>query len=115
MAVKKMTAVKGDLNKITEFAFEAATTASDGLSIVLPASDEYVVILIQNTSADTAYDITLKKPTKPSYAGATADVTHELGAGEFAIIRVESARYANTDGTVLLIPENVAVKAVTLY
>ena len=116
MAVVTGTPVKGELNKITEFAFEAATTASDGVKYVLPkVTEEYVKVLVTNTDTTTAYDITLKKPTKGSYAAASADEVHELAAGEFAFINIESARFANTDGTILLVPENAKVKVAVIY
>lgn len=115
MAVKEMTPVKGSVNEITKFAFEAATTASDGMSFKLPkVTEEYLVVIVTNTGS-SAYDITLKAPTKGSYAAASSDKVMELGAGECAVIRIESARYANNDGTVILVPENVAVKAAVLY
>ena len=115
MAVKNMTPVKGIVNKITKFAFEAASAAADGFKFKMPRmSDEYVVLLVHNT-ADTAYDFTIKKPTNGSYAAAAGDETYNLAAGEFAIFRFESARWANNDGTIVCVPKNVAVKAAVLY
>ena len=115
MAVKTITPVDGKLNTITEFTFTAATTAADGINFKLPVGDERCKILVTNTDASNAYKITLKKPTKGGYAAATSDVEHELAAGEFAVINVETARYANTDGTILLVPANVAVTAAVVY
>ncbi len=116
MAVKVMTPVKGEVNKITSFAFEAATTAKDGLQVTLPrATDEYVVVLVHNTDAANAYDFTVKAPTKGSYAASDSDETHNVAAGAFAIFRFESARWANNDGTMLFVPANAAVKAAVLY
>ena len=115
MAVKVMTPVKGEVNKVTGFAFEAADVASDGLQFTLPKmSDEYVVVLVQNTGG-SEYDITVKAPTNGSYAAASGDETYKVAAGGFAIFRFESARWANNDGTLLLVPGNAAVKAAVLY
>ncbi len=115
MAEKEMTPIKGELNKFTEFAFEAATAAADGFKFKLPRkSDEYVIVLVQNSGA-SAYGITVKAPTKGSYAASSSDETHSLAAGKFAILRFESARWANNDGTLDLVPENTAVKAAVLY
>ena len=115
MAEVTMTPVKGNVNEITKFAFEAATTAKDGLVVKLPRiTEEYVVIVVTNTGSG-AQTVSLKAPTNGSYAAASADVTVSLGAGEFAQIRIESARYANNDGTVRLVPSDVAVKAALLY
>ena len=115
MAEVTMTPVKGNVNEITKFAFEAATTAEDGLVVKLPRiTEEYVVIVVTNTDAG-AQTVSLKAPINGSYAAASADVTVSLEAGEFAQIRIESARYANNDGTVRLVPSDVAVKAALLY
>ena len=115
MAVKEMTPVKGELNKITEFAFEAATAASDGFKFKLPRmTDEYVIVLVQN-SGSSAGTFTVKKPTKGSYFASASDEAHELAAGEFGIFRFESAKWANNDGTINCVPDAATVKAVVLY
>ena len=115
MAVMEMTPVKGELNKITRFAFEAATAASDGFQFKLPRmSDEYVVVLVQNTGSG-AGTFSVKKPTKGSYFAAASDETFNLAAGEFAIFRFESAKWANNDGTIHCVPGATSVKAVVLY
>lgn len=115
MAVKEMTPVKGELNKVTKFAFEAADSAADGFVFTLPRmSDEYVVVLVQNTGSG-AGSITVKKPTKGSYFASASDEVHELAAGEFGIFRFESAKWANNDGTILCVPSAATVKAVVLY
>lgn len=116
MAVKEMTPVKGNVNEITVFSLEAAEAVKDGMQFKLPkATEEYLVVVVANTAADAAHNITLKAPTKGSYAAADSDVTQEIAAGGYAVIRIESARYANTDGTVVLVPDNLAVKAAVLY
>jgi hypothetical protein len=116
MAVKDMTLVKGELNKMTKYSFEAATTATDGFKFKLPkTSDEYVIVLVQNTDTSASYKIAVKAPTEPSYYGSSSDEEITLAKGENAIFRFESAKWANRDGTITLIPENVAVKAVVLY
>ena len=115
MAVMEMTPVKGELNKVTPFAFEAATTASDGFVFKLPRmTDEYVIVLVQNTGSG-AGTFTVKKPTKGSYFAAGGDETFNLGAGEFGIFRFESAKWANNDGTINCVPGAATVKAVVLY
>lgn len=116
MAEKLLTPVKTPVNEITKFAPEAATSADDGMVFELPkVTEEYLVVVLQNTNASTAYDVTLKAPTKGSYAAASSDVKVNLAGGELALLRIESARYANTDGTVKIVPGNVAVKASVLY
>lgn len=115
MAVTNMTPVKGELNKVTKFAFEAATAAADGFQFKLPRmSDEYVIVLVQN-SGSGAGTFTVKKPTKGSYFASASDEVHELAAGEFGIFRFESAKWANNDGTINCVPSATTVKAVVLY
>lgn len=115
MAVFELTPVKGDVNKITKFAFEAATAASDGVVVTLPkVTEEYLVILVQNTGTG-AGTIKLKAPTTGSYAATSSDEELSLAAGEFAQIRIESARFANHDGTINLVPSATTVKVAVLY
>lgn len=115
MAVKDMTPVKGVLNGFTKVALEAASVATDGMKFQLPrASDEYVIVLVQNTAA-SAYNITVKKPEKGSYYASASDEVYNLAAGEIAVFRFESAKWANNDGTIVCVPENVAVKAAVIY
>lgn len=115
MAVTNMTPVKGELNKVTPFAFETATAPADGFQFKLPRmSDEYVVVLVQN-SGTGAGTFTVKKPTKGSYFASASDEVHELAAGAFGIFRFESAKWANNDGTIHCVPGAATVKAVVLY
>ncbi len=116
MAIKEMTPVMGVLNKVTEFVFEAATAAADGLSFKLPKTiDSNIVVVIQNTDTGNAHSITVKKPTSGSYYASGDDETFELAEGAFAVFRFESAKWADKDGTIKLVPDNAAVKAAVLY
>lgn len=115
MAVMEMTPVKGELNKVTKFAFEAASAPADGFQFKLPRmTDEYVIVLVQN-SGTGAGTFTVKKPAKGSYFASASDSVHELAAGEFGIFRFESAKWANNDGTIHCVPSAATVKAVVLY
>lgn len=115
MAVKEITPVKGELNKITPITMEAANDTTTGMVFTLPrTTDEYVVVLVHNT-ASAAQDFTIKKPTNGSYFASASDETHNLAAGEIAIFRFESAKWANNDGTINCVPANVAVKAAVVY
>ncbi len=114
MAKKVMTPVKANYNAITKVDYEVATSITDGFEMKLVGSDEYTLILVTNTDT-SAKSIAVKAPTKGSYAAATSDLEFSLDAGATAVIRVESARYANNDGTIVLIPESTTVKAVAIY
>ena len=116
MAVTNLTAKKGNVNKFEVFELTAASVATDGFKFTLPkTTDEYVVVIVENTHASSSYDVTIKAPTSGGYAAASADVKAKIAAGKFAQLRIESARYANNDGTVHIVPENVAIKAALLY
>lgn len=114
MAVKTLTPQKGDFNKITSINFEAATAAADGMEFKLPSRDMETYIIVHNTHASTAYTITVKAPTNQGYTSASTDLVKSIPAGEFAIIKLESAVYADK-GMVKLIPQNAAVKAAVIY
>ena len=115
MAVKGLTPNKGELNKITTFAFETPTTVSDGFEFQMPdATEEYVVIIVHNAGASAA-NITLKMPENGSYAASDSDEVLKLEAGTFAQIRIESARFASNTGKVKLVGASADVKVAVLY
>lgn len=114
MAKKVMTPVKAPYNAGTVVDVEEATSATDGFEVKLPGADESVFILATNTG-ESSGTITVKAPTNGSYAATDTDLTVTLAAGKTAVIRVESARFANNDGTIKLIPSATTVKAVAVY
>ena len=115
MAATKMNPVQGELNKVTAFEFETATTPADGFEVTLPrATDEYVIVLVQNTGS-SAGEFTVKKPEKGSYFASASDATFDLAAGEFGIFRFESAKWASNNGTIKCVPGAATVKAAVLY
>lgn len=116
MAVKELTPIKATVNALTEVTLVAATSASDGFKFKMPRiSDEYVVVIVRNTNANTAKNVTIKAPTKGGYAAVSSDLTASLAAGEERVFRLESARYANNDGTVVIIPGSTDVTAAVIY
>lgn len=115
MAVKELTGVKAPYNEATSIAFEVATAADDGFKYKLQGSDEYTLFVVQNAHASAAKTITVKAPTNGGYAATDTDLVKSISAGEFAVIRVESARFANNDGTIKLIPESTDVEVVAIY
>lgn len=118
MAVQDITPQKVEFNSIKNIAFEAATAAEDGCKFKIPrefAGAEYLTILAQNTGA-AAYDVSVKAPTNGSYAAADENlILADVPADGIVAIRIETAKYANNDGSIVLIPENVAVKFAVIY
>lgn len=115
MAVKKLTPVQAGFNKITKIAGESASSTSDGFQLEIPEADELLFLIAENTHASTAYKVTVKAPTKQGYASTDEDLELSLSAGEKAVIRLESARFANTDGTIDITVGNTAVTVVAVY
>lgn len=114
MAVTKITPIEGKVNKLTALTFTAATAATDGFELnTKDVGDEKLVVVVYN--ADSASKkITLKKPTNGGYAAASADEALSMGTGTYAFLRIETARFANYDGTVKLVPESINVKIAVL-
>lgn len=114
MAEKTMTPINTPYNEITKITLEAATSVSDGMRCKLPNSDEYVVIIVENEGTAEG-TIKVKAPTSGGYAVATSDLSLSLASKEKAVIRVESAKFANNLGEILLIPSATTVKACVIY
>lgn len=114
MAVTKVAPTEGKVNELTALTFTAATAAADGFSVdTKTVGDEKLVVVVYN--ADSASKkITLKKPTNGGYAAASADKALSMGTGTYAFLRIETARFANYDGTVKLVPESTNVKIAVL-
>lgn len=113
MAKKTIENQKAEFNKITKISPVAATTAADGFEINLSESDEYTVFFAENTGT-AAGTIKVKAPTSGSYAATDTDLSKSLAAGEKAVIRIESARFANNDGTVIIIPSSTDIKVAAI-
>ena len=114
MAVLKITPVKGEINTITKF--ESVASSTEGMEFNQPrASDEYVVVLVQNTDSANAHGFTVKAPTNGSYCASGSDETLQLEAGESAMFRFESARWANNDGTVNCVSDDAKIHVAVIY
>jgi hypothetical protein len=115
MAKKLLTPAKGPVNEVAKFTFVAADAVGDGFEFVMPKiTEEYVVIVVQNSGNGEA-TVTLKKPENGSYAAAGSDTELALAAGEFAQIRIESARYAENTGKVTIVGSDAGIKVAVLY
>lgn len=79
-------------------------------------SNERLFLIFKNTEASTAKDVVIKKPTNGGYAAADTDLTiSSLAAGGVAGAWVETAKYANQDGTIVCTGGSANVKAVAIY
>lgn len=88
----------------------------DGNIYVSQANDEKTIIVAYNSSADTAYDLTVKAPVLYNYAGKDLpDIVKEIPFGQVAVISVESARYTDTTSKINVDVENAAIKIAVFY
>ena len=109
MAVKALTVANAKpFNTYVAVTPEAATAASDGFEASV---DGDIIILINNTSADTNYDITMK------YGNAMqgiADDLLEIAFGTEYVYKPDTGKMKSLSGTnkgkIKIIPENIAVK-----
>ena len=91
MAVATISEVK--VNKLEK----AVVNTGAEIEFKMPHADEFVIVFAQ---AGGSGDLKVKAPTKGSYAAASSDITLAVASGDIVPIRIESARYADTDGTV---------------
>ena len=93
-----------------------AVDATDGIKFDFKGySNDRIAIVFQNTNGSAAKDAKVKAPTKGGYAADTADLTLSVAAGKTAVAFVETARYANTDGTIICAGGSADIKAVAVY
>lgn len=115
MAIKTLTPVKCGYNEIKEFDFEAPTAVGDGCEFVFPAKDEETQIIVFNSNASAAGTVTVKVPENGHYAAAGEDLKLSIAASKYAIIRLESATYANKEEKVKIVTSATGVKVAVLY
>lgn len=105
------------INQIKSIASDlTAVNTTDGIKFdCRNYPNERIMFIIANTEASTAKDVKVLKPTSGGYAAADEDlVLDDLAAGTQAVVFVESAKYANKDGSIYLIGESANVKAVAV-
>lgn len=75
-------------------------------------SDERVMVVIYNSDASNAEDVTIKAPKNPSkIGGAIADVKVSVGAGKIAMVMVESAKFVDEETGKVTLAGSADVKA----
>lgn len=109
MPVVNLTATAAGYNTITKKALVAGHT--DGVTYSLTGADENMILVVYNSSADTAYDLTIKAPANAIWTSGITDVVLEIPFGEVALVPVESAKFLDvTTGKITLDVENAALK-----
>ncbi len=115
MAVKELTPTKCGYNEIKEFDFEVPTAVGDGCEFTFPAKDEETQIIVFNSNTSNAGTVTVKAPIDGHYASAGEDLKLSVAASKYAIIRLESAVYANKDEKVKILTSATDIKIAVLY
>lgn len=114
--IQTFAAATGTFLKVREDeGFKAVTmVAVDGTSGIVfdtkGKKNDDIVLIATNANASAAKDVTIKAPTKGSYAAADSDLTLSLAAGGVAIARISTAKYANNDGTIVITGGSADVK-----
>lgn len=100
-------------NEIKSLETDLTAMTSDGIKFdVKNLSNERAYIIFKNTGS-AAKDVKVLKPTNGGYAATDADLTLSLAVGVGAAW-VETAKYANQDGTITC-TGGTDVKAVVIY
>ena len=93
-----------------------AVNTTDGIKFDCKKyANEKLLFIFANQEASTAKDIKVLKPTNGGYAAADEDiVVEDLAAGAQAVAFVETAKYANKDGSIYCLGESANVKVVAV-
>lgn len=115
MAVVALTPQEVAFNVAEVITMTASTT--DGVNFTVPKGCEAFFIMFHNTSADTAYDVTLKAPTNGGHGSAASDADAvEIAADGIAILYVETSKWMDhSTKKVLVGSENAAIEAGVIY
>lgn len=113
-ATGKFVAVKNEIKEVNESL--VAVDATEGLKFDCKEySNDRLMFIIENSHASAAKKAAIKAPTNGSYAAEDVDLELDIAAGKQAVAYVETARYANTDGSIIITGASTDIKAVAVY
>lgn len=118
MARTAITAVKLTKDTISAMPTNAAVNSGSlEAEYTWAKPDAKILIILENSSADIAYDVTIEGGNAEVYGALTAtnrDYTVEIAAATTKCISVNSAKFVNTSGTdkgkIIIKGENAAIK-----
>lgn len=114
IATGKFVKVKNEIKNIDESL--VAVDATDGLKFDCKEySNDRLMFIIENANASSTKKASIKAPTKGGYAAEDVDLELSVAAGKKAVAYVETARYANTDGSIIITGASTDIKAVAVY
>lgn len=113
VATGKFVTIKNEIKEVDSSL--VAVDATDGLQFDCKEySNDRLMFIIEN-SATSAKKASIKAPTKGGYAAEDVDLELSIAAGKKAVAYVETARYANTDGSIVITGASADIKAVAVY
>lgn len=95
-----------DVNVATLTAFDATA----GAEYTPTKADERTIVLIYNSDASNAENVTIKAPTNKTFA-SKKDKVVSVGAGKVALVMVESAAYMDASTGKVTLAGSADVKA----
>lgn len=118
MARTAITAVKLTKDVASALPVYAAVNGSTlEAEYTLAKPDSKILVLVQNSDSDTAYDVTIEGGNAEVYGALTAtnrDYTVEIEAATVVCLSLNSAKFVNTSGTdkgkIIIKGENAAIK-----
>lgn len=114
VATGKFVTIKNEIKSVDSEL--VAVDATEGLKFDCKEySNDRLMFIIENTHASAAKKASIKAPTKGGYAAEDVDLELNIEAGKKAVAFVETARYANTDGSIVIIGASTDIKAVAVY
>lgn len=99
------------LNGASAVDWTLLTGNSEGMLISLNEGDQDCFIVVNNTDADNAASLVIKKPTDPVFWSATADrVALSIAKAKVATLYLDSGRWCNKDHTLRLYGDGTDLK-----
>lgn len=122
MKIQRFAAATGKFielnNEISAVATDlvALTSTTDGIVFDCKKyANDRLMFIIMNSHATAAKDAKILKPSNGGYAAEDTDLTiDDIAAGAYAVAYVETARYANNNGTIVITGESTDIKAVAV-
>lgn len=114
VAEGKFVELNNEISALGSSNLVAVTSTTDGIKFDCKNyPNDRLMFVITNAHASTAKDAKILKPSNGGYAAIDADLEiADIAAGGYAVAYVETAKYANNDGSIVITGESTDIKAV---
>jgi len=110
----KFVTIKNEIKEVDSSL--VAVDATDGLKFDCKQySNDRLMFILENSNASAAKKAAIKAPVNGGYAAEDVDLELNIAAGKKAVAFVETARYANKDGSIVITGASIDIKAVAVY